>query len=269
MNNKSLILLQQLEQTIAPLVHQISEHAAFQAITSIKNLRIFSEIHVFAVFDFMSLIKALQRQLSCIELPWLPPQNSLGCHLINHLVGEEESDILVDTTAGTERYLSHFDLYLEAMRQCGANLQPITQFITDLRQHKSLLKVLTQNAIPPTAKDFVIDTFQIIDRQTVHMLAASFTFARENITGDMFTPILRNLTRNPTDAQQVSIFITYLQRHIELDNGKHGEQAKLLVASLCGEDPQKWEEATQAAVFSLESRIKLLEGIATAMENGI
>src|SRR5262249_40418467 len=116
---------------------------------------------------------------------------------------------------------------LIVMQQCGANLQPITQFIADLRQRKPLLKVLTQNNIPPAAKAFVIDTFKIIERQNIHMLAASCTFARENITGDMFTPIVRNLAQNPENFNQVSKFIAYFQRHIELDNGKHSEQAKL------------------------------------------
>ncbi|MFT3741085.1 MAG: DUF3050 domain-containing protein [Gammaproteobacteria bacterium] len=256
--------LQQLENTIQPLVTQIAEHQAFKAIITIENLRRFSEIHVLCVYDFMCLIKALQRQLTCLNLLWLPPQNTLGCHLINHLVSEEESDAILEPLAGTERYLSHFTLYLEAMEQCGANTQPITRFLAEITEGVPLPIILTRDYIPAAAKSFVADTFKVINKSETHAIATAFAFARENITDDMFTPIVQNLAQN-VEAGQVAKFITYFNRHIELDTGEHGEQAKRLVASLCGDDLVKWDQATQTAVFALKSRIHLLNGIYATM----
>ncbi len=239
---------------IQPLVLKVCQHPVFVDINSIQQLRRFVEIHVFIVWDFICLLKALQRQLSSTELFWTPPHNHLGCYLVNSLVAEEESDNL-----GNHRYLSHFELYVQAVQECDANTQAIETFISCIRGQVSLEAAFLQSHVPLPAQDFVRDTFSVI-RKNSHQLAASLAFARENITSGMFSSLLHHLSQEePTHS--LKCFIQYFQRHIELDSDKHNQQAQLLVIELCGKDKNKWREATETAVFSLQSRLRLLDEI--------
>ena len=247
----------QLEHTIQPISCAVTGHPVTQSIHSMANLARFAEVHVFAVWDFMCLLKALQNKLTCTNMVWLPPGDHLGCHLVNALLAEEESDCIADG-----RYLSHFELYLEAMEQCGANTSGITAFIQGVKQGVSLAELLIQIDIPLPARQFVQDTFHVIGK-AVHEIAASFAYAREHITSGMFANILAPIAAaTVTHHYSVGQFIYYFQRHIELDGGKHSTQSKTLVANLCGTDTQKWQEATHVAMFSLQSRLRLLDGIA-------
>ncbi len=238
---------------IQPLAAAVNQHPVFTEINSISRLCRFAEIHVYAVWDFMCLLKALQRRLSSPELLWTPPLNHLGCHLVNALLAEEESDVFNE-----KQYLSHFELYLRAMQECGADIGSISTFITHIRQQRSLHIAFSSSDVPLPAQHFVADTFAIIAKNSHHM-AASLAFAREHITSGMFSNLLNHL--NTTDQHSLNSFIQYFQRHIELDGGKHGHQSQLLVADLCGDDENKWREAAETAIFSLQSRLRLLDEI--------
>ena len=49
------------------------------------------ESHVFAVWDFMSLLKSLQALLTCTK--WKPNMDSKSARLINQIIVDEESDL--------------------------------------------------------------------------------------------------------------------------------------------------------------------------------
>lgn len=247
------LALSSLLQKIQPLVDEVRNHRAFTSITSLENLRKFSESHVYVVWDFMCLLKALQRKLVCTEVVWHPPTYPIGSRLINEIVTEEESDLY-----GDGRYLSHFEMYIEAMTQAGANTRPIWLFMEKIKEKPALKNILSY-PMPKEANEFVSATFKVIGLKT-HQIAASFAFARENITDGMFESILNNFSDEKT-IKKCSKFIYYFQRHIDLDADKHSEEAKSLVGHLCGVDDKKWQEALETAMFSLESRIKLLDGI--------
>lgn len=73
--------------------------------------------HVFAVWDFMMLLKQLQRKLTCVDKIWLPPKSNNTARFINEIVVGQQTDVHPDG----KNHASHFQLYLEAMREVGAD----------------------------------------------------------------------------------------------------------------------------------------------------
>src|SRR6056297_486004 len=102
--------LNTLKQNLEPYRRQLIDHPLYDAIGDLASLRIFMQHHVFAVWDFMSLLKTLQRRFTGSGVPWLPANNRLAARLINEIVLGEESD-----DDGRGGYASHFELYLQAM----------------------------------------------------------------------------------------------------------------------------------------------------------
>ena len=47
---------------------RLIEHPIYAALGDQASLRTFMEHHVFAVWDFMCIVKSLQRDLTCVEV---------------------------------------------------------------------------------------------------------------------------------------------------------------------------------------------------------
>lgn len=248
----------QLLNHIAPLRQQLIAHPLYRHINSLEQLQGFMEHHCFAVWDFMSLLKALQQHLTCTTIPWLPTGNANTRYLINEIVTGEESDV---DEAGNRA--SHFELYLRAMEQGGADTTVITRFIVMLQKQVPLNEALEAAAIPPAAKRFVEHTFEVIHTGKPHIIAAVFTFGREDLIPAIFIEMVQGIAQNLPG--KVDILKYYLERHIEVDGDHHSHLAHEMTAGLCGEDPLKWQEATAAAQTALEARLSLWDGILRIM----
>jgi hypothetical protein len=210
--------------------------------------------HVFAVWDFMSLLKTLQQRLCYTQVPWLPPVNRQGCRLVNEIVLAEESD-----EDGEGGYASHFDLYHKAMQRCGADTAVIEQFLDELRAGLSVQQALINAGVPHAVRDFVLQTFKVIDAGDMCAIASTFTFGREDLLPDLFRQIVDKLSVNA--AGNLADFKYYLQRHIDLDGEQHGPMAERLIGFLCGNNETKWQVAEDAALRALESRLRLWDSI--------
>jgi hypothetical protein len=212
------------------------------------------EHHAFAVWDFMSLLKSLQRRLSCVEVPWLPAADPTASRLVNEIVLAEESD--EDRRGG---FASHFELYHRAMTRSGANTAGIDGFLADLRRGKPVSAALESPGVPESARQFVRQTFRIIDAGNLCAMASAFTFGREDLLPAVFQQIVDKL--NSAAGGELEDFRYYLDRHIGLDGDEHGPMARRLLLSVCGSDESRWQTAEQAAVACLEARRGLWDGI--------
>ncbi len=142
--------LEQLHERLTPLKAALLNHPVYHEIDCLESLHVFMEHHVFAVWDFMSLLKTLQRLVSCVDVPWLPGNDALGCRFINEIVVAEESD-----SDGQGGFASHFELYRRAMKQCGANTTVIDGFLNALREGQPLPAAANAKRIAPCIADSI------------------------------------------------------------------------------------------------------------------
>jgi hypothetical protein len=250
----SEVRLERLRVRLAPLRKALIGHPIYREIRSLAALRRFMEHHAFAVWDFMSLLKALQKRLCCVDVPWLPAADSQAARFINEIVLAEESD-----EDGHGGFASHFDLYHRAMAQCGADTGTIDRFLEELRHGSPIPAALRTVNAPGCVEHFVLQTFDLIDTGNPWSLASAFTFGREDLLPDLFQRIVDEL--NVEAGGDLEDFRYYLRRHIGLDSGVHAPMAIRLVASLCGNDVERWQAAEDAAVTSLEARRQLWDGV--------
>ncbi|MDB5008409.1 MAG: heme oxygenase [Mucilaginibacter sp.] len=246
--------IKKIQDTIEPLRQQVINHKVYSAITSIDDLSVFMNYHIYAVWDFMSLLKALQQNLTCTTVPWFPVGSANTRYLINEIVTGEESDTDIN---GARK--SHYEMYLEAMQQCGAEPAAFMDFMSALQSTGDLNAAFAVSAIPDAARGFVNYTFEVIASRQPHLQAAVFTFGREDLIPNMFHSIVNDL--NSKFPTQVSLFKYYLDRHIEVDGDHHSHLALQMTAELCGTDIQKWDEITAASIIALQKRIALWDGI--------
>lgn len=245
--------LNQIQDEIAPLKAAIVNHKVYEVIETLEDLRIFMQYHVYAVWDFMSLLKSLQINLTCVRTPWFPVGNANTRSLINEIVAGEESDIDAN---GDKK--SHFEMYLAAMEQCGADTKAINKFIENLKTDGDFEAAYQIAETPEAAKSFVDYTFDIINSNKAHLQSAVFTFGREDLIPNMFLTMVNDL--NVKFPDQISLFKYYLDRHIEVDGDHHSVLALEMTSILCEGKADYLLAAQNATKIALQKRIDLWNG---------
>lgn len=248
-----------VNQKILAYKEQLLQHSLYNEIKTVEDLNCFLEHHVFAVWDFMSLLKALQAKLTCTTTPWLPVGNPEIRYLINEIVVAEETD--VDQNGNRK---SHYELYLDAMEALGADTLPIQNFLSDVETTKNIFVSIKHSDLHPNVKAFLDFTFRVIEEGDSHQIAAAFTFGREDLIPEMFTAILKKFQANFPD-KDLSKLIYYFERHIELDADEHGPMAMKMIEELCDNDAKKWQEVEEVSIVALQKRIGLWNAIEEAI----
>jgi hypothetical protein len=245
--------IEQLQSSIAPARERLLQHRLYGDLKSLSAVQSFMETHVFAVWDFMSLLKALQHHCTGLSLPWVPTGNPSLRRFLNEIVLGEESD---EIPGGG--HLSHFELYIQAMQTAGADAAPILKMVQDIQNGMPWDRALESASSNAAVREFVSYSLNLALHAPVHEVASAFTFGREDLIPDLFLPLLKAMQ---AEHPELGDFIYYMERHIELDGDDHGPLSLQLMQELCGDDAQKWEEATRAACRALELRYQLWSSV--------
>ncbi len=249
--------IERLEKAVDPARARVVSHPLYKNLDTLDGVVTFMEHHVFAVWDFMSLLKSLQRGLTCVQVPWVPTGPAASRRLVNDIVLVEESD---ERGGG---FISHFELYLEGMTEAGADRTAVDALVGLLREGKPVLPSLAAAGVPGPAAEFVTATWEIIESAPVHCQAAAFAFGREDLIPDMFDQVA---AVNREQGNRLGTFVDYLDRHIEVDGEEHTPMAMQMLADLCAEDDDKWRQCEETVIIALEARIRLWSGICAAIQ---
>ena len=227
---------------------ELIKHPIYSKINSLEALRIFMSYHVFAVWDFMSLLKSIQNKVTCVNVPWEESTHDPELvRLINEIVLAEESDLDPSGNAS-----SHFGMYLKAMKEVGADDTLIKSFLSDFDISR----------LPNTLADVVGYHLDLAIHSPVHHVMASFFYGREKLIPDMFDQIRNVIDRHHLKCPYA---LYYFERHIELDGDEHGPAAMKALDILVGDSPRSAVEVQKIALESLNQRIKLWDFIAAQL----
>ncbi|MEN3304650.1 MAG: hypothetical protein V7603_852 [Micromonosporaceae bacterium] len=232
---------------------KLVDHPLYAQVTTEDRLRVFMKHHVFAVWDFFSLLKRLQAEVTTVTLPWRPRGHAEHGRFIMEIVLAEETD--EDIGGG---YISHFELYRRAMAELDADTGPIDAFLAALDSGVGPVAALKDERIPPSVREFVGHTLDVALNGAPHEVASSFCHGRENLLPDVFSAVRANVAEVLANAP---VFQHYLDRHITLDHDTHGPLALRLLAALCDGDPRREAEARTVSVEAIKARNGLWDGV--------
>jgi hypothetical protein len=232
---------------------RLIDHPLYDEISAPDDVKIFMKHHVFAVWDFFSLLKRLQTEVTCTTVPWMPKPFAAHGRFIVEIALAEETD--EDLGGG---YTSHFDLYRRAMAELGADDSLIEGYFATIALTVQPIAALSAADLPPTIQRFVGSTLNTALHGQPHEVAASFCHGRENLLPDVLGALRDGLQGL---EHEMPVFQHYLERHITLDHDEHGPLALKLLDALCGDDDQRRTEAELAGVAAIEARIGLWDGV--------
>jgi hypothetical protein len=241
---------------VAEQLEAVGRHAVFGAVRSIPHVRVFTEHHVWAVWDFMSLLKSLQAELAPTAVPWTPPHDPAAARLINEIATVEEGDDGPDGVSA-----SHFEIYLRAMEDVGADTQPIRTFTSEIATGLPWEVALERVAVPRAAAGFVRTTMDVIGRPLWARVAA-FTIGREEVIPAMFSSFIGELGTRQLPLDRLR---WYLQRHVDVDGDRHGPMSARLFQRICLVDDEVRSRSVEVGLEVLQSRAALWDAVLGAL----
>jgi DUF3050 family protein len=241
------------QKNLSDARQELIEHPIYQEIRTADDVRTFMQHHVFAVWDFFSLLKRLQREVTCVQTPWRPRRLAEHGRFVMEIVLSEETDH--DLGGG---YTSHFELYRRAMDECGADARAIDAYGARIEEGIEPIAALEHDAIPESVRSFVTHTLDVALNGSPVAVAASFCHGREDLLPDVLGALRASIGGL---LGETPVFAHYIDRHIELDHDEHGPLARRLLASLTDGDPEAERAAERVGIEAVLARTRLWDGI--------
>ena len=245
--------IERIRFALKPLRVRLFGHEIYQQMETLEDLREFMEHHVFAVYDNMSQLKALQRTLSCGNSIWTPSPYKNTIRIVNEMALEDECDEFEG------EYISHFELYRRAMQQAGATTHLIDRFLHLLQEEKDLYAALEKIGLAESVKLYLKINWEISNSGKPHAMAAAFFLGREDVVPELFHKLGGDLMFH--HPKELAIMKEYLERHTDVDHEKKNRYVQTVLEELCGDDDEKWKEAEKAAKSVLDARFALWDGM--------
>ena len=234
------------------LKNKIIAHPLFANKLEPKHICKFMESHIFAVWGFMSILKSLQKMITPNNLPWMPNKNTKNglVNFVNEIILCEESDY-IDGIG----FISHFEIYLLAMRNMGAKTEQLDKLASIFTDKGYNEKYLDNIDATDEVKSFLKHDLEISMSGTLPEIVGAFTLGREKVIPNMFGYILPAIKETSTSKY----LVTYLERHIDIDGDRHGPLSMKLLNTSCGKKDLSLAYAT--AIKSLELRLSVWDRV--------
>lgn len=250
---------EKLRKDVISFKEKLQSHSIFDSIQSLKDLKTFSSLHIFVVWDYMSLVKSLQEGLNRRGTPWIPSRTPELTYLINSIALKEESEIGADGY-----YCSHYEMYRYAMQNMDADMHLIDDLMSYVEKGLPIFEAIERSHIPGPLKDFLEYTFWVVQKASLHEKAAVLCYGREGFGHQLLLERIKPLQEKY--PREMNPYLYYLRRKNEMNERYHVELSRLLLSELCADDTHKWKEATEAATQSLRNRLRLFDFILSHMK---
>ncbi len=244
---------QHILKNLEPLKQKLLNHDLYKYIETPDDLRIFTQYHVFAVWDFMSLLKILQQKLTNVNVPWIPSDNAQFTYLINGIVHAEEADF-----NHQGKLQSHFEMYIDAMEDLGASTFQIRNFTAQIQHGTDIFLVISASDLPESVKSYLISTFNTVYHKHTHEILSTFILGREKLIPNMFSEVLE-LMNKKFPNENIKSLQYYFKRHNIPD--KNRLMAIELLENFCHNDLNKWYSVEKSAELALQKRLELWDSV--------
>lgn len=239
---------------IEDLKSELAAHCLYTKLQHMEDIHIFMEHHVFAVWDFMSLAKALQLHLDATQVIEKQTDNSKILGFVNGILTGGETD-----PNKKEIVLSHLEMYLELMDEIGANTTNIKKLIASSAAGLDIHEAMQIAQLTDEQQRILNFTQTIIATNEIHKIAVAATLVPEGMISNRFLKILKETEER--DNLLVPKFKNYLNRYKAIDGNDYGLLSLEMVTHFCDSDGKKWVDILDIAMKTLSHRIYLWDAI--------
>lgn len=235
----------------------LEKHDIYESVVGLKSLQYFMERHIICVWSYTALLQSLHKDLVAMVFPLNSESHKEAIRLISEIIINEEVDDL-----GDGRYLSHLELYLEAMQDLDCDLSKILDFFDQLETNRSIDEAIKKSLFSEEIKEYARATARFL-RKPLHIRAAALYYEGEPFFPDQFLYRLYLLS----DHIKCDKALWYFEKHIEGIKCQDFSAAGRLVEVLCKVDHKFDYEAESTASAVMRNRINLWNKILRGITN--